>query len=51
MIADGWAWEFDKYSKSDTLDGLESSARSLRVGLWSGTEPPIPPWEFRKQKE
>ena len=31
MVADGWAWEFDKYSKSDTLDGLESSARSLEL--------------------
>jgi len=49
MIRDGYAWNYVKYSKSETFGQLEQEARDAGRGLWSDAEP-IAPWEFRKQK-
>ncbi len=48
MVRAGLAWEFDRYSKSETLGLLEQQARASKVGLWADPDP-IPPWEFRKK--
>ncbi|HRI61437.1 MAG TPA: thermonuclease family protein [Saprospiraceae bacterium] len=50
MVAAGYAWHFKKYSGDPALDSLERSACAARVGLWAATEPPIPPWDWRKGK-
>lgn len=49
MVAEGWAWWFEKYAPRDTvLRDAEAAARKQKMGLWA--EPmPIPPWEFRKK--
>lgn len=50
MVRDGYAWEYDKYSKSETLEQVEQEARDAGRGLWGGSESPVEPWKFRKQK-
>lgn len=47
MVKNGLAWHFKKYSDDTILANAETSARSLKIGLWS-EENPIPPWEKRK---
>jgi hypothetical protein len=32
------------------LEGLEKEAREARIGLWAEPQP-VPPWEWRRQKE
>ena len=46
LVADGWAWNYVKYSTSDRLADLEREARHARRGLWAGKSP-IAPWEYR----
>ena len=47
LVADGWAWHYVRYSKSNELREAEQKARNERRGLWRD-ENPVPPWEFRK---
>lgn len=47
MVKNGLAWHFKKYSDDTILANAETSARSLKIGLWSEGNP-IPPWEIRK---
>jgi endonuclease YncB( thermonuclease family) len=42
MVADGWAWNFLKYSKSQRLAELEKEAREAKRGLWAGKAPIAP---------
>lgn len=49
MVKEGLAWHFTKYSKDSTLRRLEKEARASKAGLWQFNKP-IPPWEFRKNK-
>ena len=49
MIRDGYAWHYAQYSSSSVFQDLESNARASRIGLWSDTNMPIPPWDFRSQ--
>jgi micrococcal nuclease len=49
LVADGWAWNFPKYSKSKRLAELENEAREAKRGLWAGNAP-IPPWEYRAEQ-
>lgn len=50
MVAEGWAWAYQKYldrpHASDYMSA-EEQARSRRAGLWRDANPQ-PPWEFRK---
>ena len=50
MIRDGYAWEYDEYSLSETFGQLEQEARDAKRGLWGGSETPVEPWKFRKQR-
>jgi micrococcal nuclease len=48
VVRVGYAWWFRKYAKGDdVLQSLEDQARTAKRGLWSGSEAPVPPWEWR----
>lgn len=49
LVREGWAWRYDRYSKSEELLRLQDEARKLKKGLWNDGKP-IPPWEFRSAK-
>lgn len=49
MIRDGFAWHYRQHSSNSLLDTFENDARTSRIGLWSDSVQPIPPWEYRKQ--
>jgi endonuclease YncB( thermonuclease family) len=48
MISEGMAWHYLKYSSDENLTGLESAARSGRIGLWSDPAP-VAPWIYRHE--
>jgi endonuclease YncB( thermonuclease family) len=49
------AWHYKAYQREQSAydrqsySQAEEGAKSGRVGLWKD-EPPVPPWEFRRQK-
>lgn len=47
MVAEGWAWHYKAYSKSQEFADAEKAARAAGLGLWAGKNP-VPPWEFRR---
>ncbi len=47
LVAEGWAWQYKKYSNSTMIADAEKSARAAGLGLWAGKDP-MPPWEFRR---
>lgn len=49
IIKKGYGWWYFQYSDNENLGVLESKARALKLGLWSGTET-VSPWEWRKAK-
>ena len=50
MVRHGFAWHYKDFNSSRELADFELSAREAKAGLWGGSEEPVPPWEFRKQK-
>lgn len=48
LLRQGMAWHFKKYNQDPGLAQLESTARSLKVGLWS-MKAPVAPWEWRRK--
>ena len=49
MVECGYSWWNNAYApKEESLHILETSARASKLGLWSDTETPIPPWRWRK---
>lgn len=51
MVARGGAWWFERYApRNVTLAELQAGARSRRLGLWGSDEPPVPPWEWRSER-
>ena len=54
QVKSGMAWVYDKYAKNHRhLYPLQDAARKTRAGLWrdlDSKQPPIPPWEWRRQK-
>jgi micrococcal nuclease len=47
LVAEGFAWCYQKYCHDESYLVSEHDARELRIGLWSAGEQ-TPPWEFRK---
>lgn len=47
LVKCGFAWWYQKYSKSPRLSQLEMQARNKRLGLWNDGAA-VPPWTFRK---
>jgi len=48
LVREGWAWRYDRYSKSEELLRLQDEARAAKRGLWADKEP-VRPWEWRKR--
>ena len=51
MVAAGFAWHYVHFDKSPDYADAEKQARAGRLGLWSDTVPPVPPWDFRASKK
>lgn len=49
LVRNGWAWRYEKYSKSEALKAAQDVAKNGKLGLWADPNP-IPPWEWRKRK-
>ena len=49
LVSIGHAWEFTKYNKNKSLEGLQNDAIKIRMGIWSDPAP-VPPWIWRKMK-
>ena len=49
LVRNGWAWRYDKYSKSDILKQAQDEAKKERKGLWADSSP-VAPWEWRGKK-
>ncbi len=49
MVENGFAWHYVQYSKDPTYGFAQTNAQQNRLGLWSDTQQPIPPWDFRNQ--
>lgn len=52
LVAEGYAWIFTRFCKSDDLKAwrpLEKNARQQGLGLWSQPDPTAP-WDFRSSK-
>ena len=43
LVAEGWAWQFKRYSSCPDLAQLEAEARSRKAVLWASETAPIPP--------
>ncbi len=49
MVANGYAWVYDRHVRDNRLYGLQEKARSQKLGLWHQPEPE-PPWEYRRNR-
>jgi len=51
LVRAGYAWWYKEYAPKDrVLQRLQLEATIQKRGLWDGSAPPIPPWEFRHSK-
>ena len=46
LIRYGFAWHYKSYNSSPELAEFETAARTAKIGLWGGSETPVPPWEW-----
>ena len=51
MIRQGFAWHYKQYNGDLELHQLEQEAREAKRGLWSDSQAPVAPWEWRKQQK
>ena len=52
MVASGNAWWYRQYAPDNVaLSTAEASARTAHIGIWSQTEAPIAPWDYRHAEE
>jgi len=55
QVRAGMAWWYRAYSKEqppeeqELYERTEQAAKELKVGLWLDANP-VPPWEWRRQK-
>lgn len=56
QVRTGMAWWYRDYSKEqkpedrELYERTEQAAKDLKVGLWRDTNP-VPPWDWRRQKQ
>jgi micrococcal nuclease len=50
LVQNGQAWVYLAYCKDKEMIAAEGVAKELKKGLWSDSEKPVPPWEFRRKK-
>lgn len=46
MVKAGYAWVMPDSHKNDTLESIQSTAKTTHIGLWAEANP-IAPWEWR----
>jgi len=51
LLKSGLAWHFTRYDKNQQWEKLEEEARKNRKGLWAGSQEPVAPWFWRKNKK
>jgi endonuclease YncB( thermonuclease family) len=49
LLANGYAWWYERYSSDKERHELQDNARKLKRGLWSDREPSAP-WDYRKTR-
>jgi endonuclease YncB( thermonuclease family) len=47
LLANGYAWWYQRFSHDEARHELEERARQLKLGLWSDPQPAAP-WDYRK---
>ncbi len=50
MVRTGNAWAYTDYQTDPAFPGLQQQARAARRGLWSLSEEPVPPWDWRHRR-
>ena len=50
MVLLGYAWHYERYSNSQELQDAQDAAQASELGLWGANEPPVAPWEWRRNK-
>ena len=48
ILANGFAWHYKRYDKSEAYSKAEQSAKEKQLGLWQDKNP-IAPWDYRKR--
>ena len=51
LVKAGLAWHYKEYSDDKRLADDEDNARLKKLGRWSGSHKPIPPWDWRKMSK
>ena len=51
MIRQGFAWHYKQYNGDLELHQLEQEAREAKRGLWSDSQVPVAPWEWRRSQK
>ncbi|MFM1902126.1 MAG: hypothetical protein RLZZ440_26 [Planctomycetota bacterium] len=47
LVAEGYAWVFGGFAPDEDLVAAEEAARAARRGLWSSSDPPVSPQDWR----
>lgn len=47
LLRRGLAWHYKHYNRESKYANLETSARALKIGLWSDPSP-VAPWDYRR---
>lgn len=50
QVKRGMAWVYRRYARDHNLYVIQHDARAAKRGLWADSSP-VPPWEFRKQRQ
>jgi len=48
MVANGYAWWYDQYSKDKYLEAAQLEAKRKKLGLWNNPNAQAP-WEYRRR--
>jgi endonuclease YncB( thermonuclease family) len=50
QVKRGMAWVYRRYARDHNLYVMQHKAKAGKRGLWADSSP-VPPWEFRKQRQ
>ena len=50
LLANGFAWHYKRYDKSEAYSKAEQSAKEKHLGLWQDKNS-VAPWDYRKKKK
>jgi len=49
LVRSGMAWVYPRYAKDKALYSAQDTAKAAKLGLWGGSEKPVPPWKWRRK--